>query len=157
MTGGGYTIPSAQLYPHQWAWDSAFSAIGWSIWIWIGPWEARGSEHLGGRESPHILFHVPSDAYFPAGSGESTAAPSPSLLCGRSRSSRSPAWWRRARIRSPAALEASHFFFSNARDPLRMGAVSVSHPGRAVETTAPPGMTSRERRPRAAPPFTERT
>ena len=27
---GRYTIPSARLYPHQWAWDSAFAAIGWA-------------------------------------------------------------------------------------------------------------------------------
>src|ERR1700721_1067769 len=27
---GNYTVPSAQLYPHQWLWDSCFVAIGQS-------------------------------------------------------------------------------------------------------------------------------
>src|SRR6185503_357176 len=25
---GGYTVPAADLYPHQWLWDSCFIAIG---------------------------------------------------------------------------------------------------------------------------------
>ena len=28
---GRYTVPAGHLYPHQWAWDSAFAAIGWSV------------------------------------------------------------------------------------------------------------------------------
>ncbi len=26
---GRYTVPAGHLYPHQWAWDSAFATIGW--------------------------------------------------------------------------------------------------------------------------------
>ena len=26
---GRHTVPAAGLYPHLWAWDSAFAAIGW--------------------------------------------------------------------------------------------------------------------------------
>ena len=26
---GGYTIPTARLYPYQWNWDSAFVALGY--------------------------------------------------------------------------------------------------------------------------------
>ena len=25
---GGYTVPTARLYPYQWNWDSAFVALG---------------------------------------------------------------------------------------------------------------------------------
>ena len=25
---GGYTVPTSKLYPHQWNWDSAFTALG---------------------------------------------------------------------------------------------------------------------------------
>lgn len=25
---GNYTIPAKSLYPHQWSWDSSFTAIG---------------------------------------------------------------------------------------------------------------------------------
>ena len=28
--GGRYTRPAAQLYPHQWSWDSAITAVGWA-------------------------------------------------------------------------------------------------------------------------------
>jgi hypothetical protein len=27
---GEYTMPGPRLYPHQWSWDSAFIAIGYS-------------------------------------------------------------------------------------------------------------------------------
>ena len=27
---GDYTIPSPKLYPFQWNWDSAFTALGWA-------------------------------------------------------------------------------------------------------------------------------
>ncbi|MHB2018979.1 MAG: hypothetical protein ACYCW6_18690 [Candidatus Xenobia bacterium] len=28
--GGTCTVPSARLYLHRWAWDSAFAATGWA-------------------------------------------------------------------------------------------------------------------------------
>jgi hypothetical protein len=67
---GGSTVPSRRQYPHQWGWDAAYIAIGWS---WIDP--ARAAAELesllrgqwpDGRV-PHIVFHpgVPEDAYFP--------------------------------------------------------------------------------------------
>jgi hypothetical protein len=67
---GGSTVPSRRQYPHQWGWDAAYIAIGWS---WIDP--ARAATELesilGGQwddgRVPHIVFHpgVPEDAYFP--------------------------------------------------------------------------------------------
>jgi glycogen debranching enzyme len=67
---GGSTVPSRRQYPHQWSWDTAFVAIGWS---WLDP--PRGATELesllrgqwaDGRV-PHIVFNpdVPEDAYFP--------------------------------------------------------------------------------------------
>lgn len=67
---GGSTVPSGRQYPHQWGWDAAYIAIGWS---WVDP--ARAAAELesllrgqwaDGRV-PHIVFHadVPEDAYFP--------------------------------------------------------------------------------------------
>ena len=26
---GGYTVPSARLYPFQWNWDAGITALGW--------------------------------------------------------------------------------------------------------------------------------
>ena len=67
---GTSTVPSRRQYPHQWGWDAAYIAIGWS---WIDP--ARAATELesllGGQwpdgRVPHIVFHpdVPEDAYFP--------------------------------------------------------------------------------------------
>jgi hypothetical protein len=67
---GASTVPSGRQYPHQWGWDAAYIAIGWS---WVDP--ARAAAELesllrgqwpDGRV-PHIVFHpdVPDDAYFP--------------------------------------------------------------------------------------------
>ena len=67
---GASTVPSRRQYPHQWGWDAAYIAIGWS---WVDP--ARAAAELesllrgqwaDGRV-PHIVFHpgVPEDAYFP--------------------------------------------------------------------------------------------
>jgi glycogen debranching enzyme len=67
---GDSTVPSRRQYPHQWGWDAAYIAIGWS---WLDP--ARAATELesllagqwaDGRV-PHIVFHpdVPEDAYFP--------------------------------------------------------------------------------------------
>ena len=67
---GSSTVPSRRQYPHQWSWDSALIAIGWSH---LRPERAaRELESLlrgqwaDGRV-PSIVFHpgVPDDAYFP--------------------------------------------------------------------------------------------
>lgn len=67
---GDHTVPSSQLYPHQWNWDTAFIAAGRS---WIDQQRAQAEmEHLfTGQWSngmvPHIVFNpdVADDAYFP--------------------------------------------------------------------------------------------
>jgi hypothetical protein len=67
---GGSTVPSPRQYPHQWGWDAAYIAIGWS---WLDPVRAatelesllRGQWPDG--RVPHIVFQpgVPEEAYFP--------------------------------------------------------------------------------------------
>jgi glycogen debranching enzyme len=67
---GSSTVPSRRQYPHQWGWDAAYIAIGWS---WIDPRRAAAELEslLAGQwddgRVPHIVFHpdVPEDAYFP--------------------------------------------------------------------------------------------
>lgn len=81
---GGYTIPSGRLYPHQWAWDSGFTAIGWAHLdmdracleletLFHGQWP-------DGRV-PHIRFHKPTPDYFPGpevwGAGDSSSITNP--------------------------------------------------------------------------------
>ena len=67
---GGSTVPSRRQYPHQWGWDAAFIAIGWS---WLEPGRAAREleSQLRGQWAdgrvPHIVFHpgVAEEAYFP--------------------------------------------------------------------------------------------
>lgn len=68
---GTSTVPSRNLYPHQWSWDSAFIAIGLRH---ISPLRAQteletllAAQWDDGRV-PHIVFNpsVPLDAYFPS-------------------------------------------------------------------------------------------
>jgi neutral trehalase len=65
---GGYTIPSARLYPFQWNWDAGFIALGLTYFdaqnamdeirnIFKGQW-------VNGM-LPHIVFHQPNSNYFP--------------------------------------------------------------------------------------------
>lgn len=68
---GTSTVPSRQLYPHQWSWDSAFIAIGLRH---LSPLRAQLeldtllSAQWGDGRVPHIVFNpaVPLDAYFPS-------------------------------------------------------------------------------------------
>ncbi|MEU2716867.1 hypothetical protein [Streptomyces sp. NPDC007205] len=68
---GRSTVPSRNLYPHQWSWDSAFIAIGLRH---LSPLRAQTeletlltAQWADGRV-PHIVFNpsVPLDAYFPS-------------------------------------------------------------------------------------------
>ena len=64
----GFTIPCKGLYPFQWNWDSGFIALGWAhIDIEKSKEELRSL--LKGQWSngfiPHIVFHNPSDSYYP--------------------------------------------------------------------------------------------
>jgi glycogen debranching enzyme len=69
---GGYTIPVAGLYPYQWNWDASICALGWATFdeprAWLelqtllkGMWRTGPQPGL----LPHIIFHVPTDTYFP--------------------------------------------------------------------------------------------
>lgn len=66
---GKFTIPSATLYPHQWSWDSCFSAIGNS---YFNSYRAmKELEYLFDAQwkngmIPHIVFNEKEKTYFPS-------------------------------------------------------------------------------------------
>jgi len=65
---GGYTVPTARLYPFQWNWDSAFVAMGWQTFDEAAAWREVESLLKGQWDDgmvPHIVFHTASDQYFP--------------------------------------------------------------------------------------------
>lgn len=65
---GGYTVPTQGLYPFQWNWDSAITALGWLKFDEPRAWqelEVLISGQWDDGMIPHILFHKESDSYFP--------------------------------------------------------------------------------------------
>ncbi len=68
----GYTVPSPQLYPFQWNWDSGFIALGWMHLDEekaIQEMESLFSGQWSNGFLPHIVFHNAEkfgDQYFPS-------------------------------------------------------------------------------------------
>lgn len=139
---GRHTVPSPNLYPHQWAWDSAFAAIGWAH---FDPARARAeleclfSAQWPDGRVPHIRFDPGSTGYWPDASFWGTTD---------STSITQPPVWATAALRCHelgveglAALvepmERSHRFFAAARDPLGWGLVAVVHPWESGLDNAP--------------------
>lgn len=132
---GRYTVPSPKLYPHQWAWDSAFAAIGWAYVdparAWLELATLMDTAWDDGR-IPHAYYHDLSGDYAPRPEFWETTR--------TSTVSQPPVWataMRRIVERTGdlaparpllAAVEASHVWFASQRDPLGWNAVSVAHP-----------------------------
>ncbi|MGH1465280.1 MAG: MGH1-like glycoside hydrolase domain-containing protein [Cognatishimia sp.] len=65
---GGYTVPTAGLYPYQWNWDSAIAAFGFATFDISRAWQELETLFSGQWEDgmvPHIIFHKPDPSYFP--------------------------------------------------------------------------------------------
>jgi glycogen debranching enzyme len=138
----GSTVPSGRQYPHQWGWDAAYIAIGWS---WVDPVRAaaelesllRGQWEDG--RVPHIVFHadVPEDAYFPGPAfwdsdvdGVATSGLTQPPLHARAalevarRSDDGTAFLRRVFPR----LAAQHDYLASRRDAGGGGLAAIVHP-----------------------------
>lgn len=65
---GGYTVPSARMYPFQWNWDSPLTAIGWATFDLdraLREFEMLLSGQWADGMVPHIVFHADADSYYP--------------------------------------------------------------------------------------------
>jgi glycogen debranching enzyme len=139
---GGYTVPTHRLYPFQWNWDSAFVAMGWATFD-----EARGFTEverlLEGQWDdglvPQIVFHAPSDDYFPGpavwGTGHTpptSGITQPPVLASAVRRILDQCQDRAAAEARVAAiypkLLANHRWWQRARDPDGSGLVCTLHP-----------------------------
>lgn len=65
---GGFTVPTARLYPYQWNWDSAFVALGFATFDMDRAWRelellAEGQWRDGMMS--HIIFRRDDPDYFP--------------------------------------------------------------------------------------------
>ncbi len=150
---GGYTVPTARLYPFQWNWDSAFVAMGFAT---FDPARAyRELERLVEGQwadgmIPHIVFHAPSDTYFPGPDvwGTRHAVPTSgisqppvfatALRTVHDAAARHDAAGARERGRPlfQAAL-AWHRWWLSARDPDGMGLVALLHPWESGSDNSP--------------------
>jgi mannosylglycerate hydrolase len=145
---GGYTVPTARLYPFQWNWDSAFVAMGFATWD--ADRALTELEHLVQGQwpdgmIPHIVFHRPSESYFPGPDVWGTGSRAPAGGPATSGITQPPVFatalrfvWealpdsvRRERKERMARLYraalASHRWWIGARDPQRTGLVAVLH------------------------------
>ena len=65
---GGFTVPTNRLYPHQWNWDSGFTALGISLFNKTRAWQELIMLINGQWQDgmiPHIIFHENDPNYFP--------------------------------------------------------------------------------------------
>src|SRR5680860_635509 len=159
---GGYTVPSPQLYPYQWLWDSGFIALGWAAFDEERAWrelEVLFSAQWANGMVPHLIFHRESTGYFPGPDVWRAPGPIPSSgitqppvlatvvrrLLERAGSSLDAE--RRARYLYPKLL-AFHRWFVRARDPERGGLYAIVHPWESGLDNSPIWDTALARAPR---------
>ncbi len=151
---GGYTVPTAGLYPYQWNWDSAFAGLGFAAFDIDRAWteiETLFSGQWGNGMVPHILFHRIDPGYFPGADVWGTEAavgrgdcPVPSSGVSQPPVAASLAWriyeadpvagLERLRALFPKLL-AYHRWIIAAR--AETGAVVVTHPWESGRDNAP--------------------
>ncbi|MEM8555908.1 MAG: trehalase family glycosidase [Pseudomonadota bacterium] len=139
---GSYTVPTHGLYPFQWNWDSALSALGFAHFDERRAW--REIETLFAHQwpdgmVPHIIFHEEDKGYFPGPDVWQTGRPTPTSgitqppVAGFAvrrlfdRVLDRDLAERKARALLPK-IHAWHSFFYRDRDPDGTGLVAITHP-----------------------------
>jgi len=132
---GIHTVPSPRLYPHQWAWDSAFIAIGLSHIdpkrgllelqsLFSAQWTDGRVPHI--RFDPKVKDYAPGPEFWGTESSSSISQP-PVFAMALKRLVETG-------LEDPAipglirAIDRAHLFFHQQRDPLGLGLVAVAHP-----------------------------
>ncbi len=142
---GGYTIPTAGLYPYQWNWDSVFVALGFMEFDEPRAWaelETLFQAQWPNGMVPHIVFRHDDPDYFPGPSVWGTDAldlPMPTSGISQPPVAATAIHWMVDAARDKQAalskarallpkLNAWHQWWVEARDPDRLGVVAMSHP-----------------------------
>ncbi|MBU2956067.1 trehalase family glycosidase [Paracoccus sp. 1_MG-2023] len=139
---GTYTVPTKGLYPFQWNWDSALSALGFGHFDEDRAWteiDTLFAHQWDDGMVPHIIFHVEDDGYFPGPSVWQTGRDVPT-----SGITQPPVagfairrLYERAGDKAQAAARARpllakvaawHDWFMRCRDPQGTGLVAITHP-----------------------------
>jgi hypothetical protein len=139
---GGYAVPTDRLYPFQWNWDSGFVAMGWATFDEPRAWSEIAFLLKGQWEDgmiPQIIFHAPSDDYFPgpdvwgiARTPPTSGITQPPILTAAVRHmldhARDTALAEANVAKMFPHLLAHHRWWEAARDPGRSGLVATLHP-----------------------------
>lgn len=138
---GRSTVPTPGLYPFQWNWDSAFTALGWAeldldrAWVEI---ESLLSAQWPNGLVPHIVFWTDETTYFPGPDVWQTGRADPPTS-GISQPPVAATTVRRlvesdigAGLERAAGvvdgLDRWHRWWHSARDPAGLGVVAATHP-----------------------------
>ncbi|MEM8729906.1 MAG: trehalase family glycosidase [Pseudomonadota bacterium] len=139
---GHYTVPTHGLYPFQWNWDSALSALGFARFDEPRAWTEINTlmaHQWDDGMVPHIIFHQPDDGYFPGPEvwGTNRAVPTSGItqppVTGFAvrrifeRAKDTALAERQARALLPK-IHAWHQWFYRCRDPQGTGLVALLHP-----------------------------
>lgn len=139
---GGFTIPSAKLYPYQWNWDSVFVALGFADFDTDRAWteiETLFDAQWPSGMVPHIIFRSDEPTYFPGpsvwkadhgkwpSSGISQPPVAASVVRTLLESNQLPYQAHRAAALLPK-LDQWHRWWHAARDPDDLGVIAVTHP-----------------------------
>ncbi|WP_282078033.1 MGH1-like glycoside hydrolase domain-containing protein [Epibacterium ulvae] len=145
---GGYTVPTAGLYPYQWNWDSAIAALGFAEFDMNRAWQEIETLFAGQWETgmvPHILFHKPDAGYFPGpdvwqgvGPTQSTGITQPPVAATMARMvyDRDPAMGKARLSALFPKIRAWHSWFLKWRLDSE-NAVCVTHPWESGRDNAP--------------------
>jgi len=139
---GAYTVPTHGLYPFQWNWDSALSALGFAHFDEARAWTEIDTLFAHQWEDgmvPHIIFHEADDGYFPGPDVWQTgrAVPTSGITQPPVAAFAARRIFERARDKGLARarvaallpkIHAWHQWFFRARDPQGTGLVAIIHP-----------------------------
>lgn len=139
---GTYTVPTHGLYPFQWNWDSALTALGMGYYdedrAWVELTTLMDHQWEDGMV-PHIIFHKEDEGYFPGPDVWRTdrslptsgiTQPPVSGFAVRRLYERATDKAKAAEQARPllAKIDAWHDWFYRCRDPHGSGLVALIHP-----------------------------
>ena len=146
---GGFTIPTNRLYPHQWNWDSGFTALGISSLDKSRAWQELvmliNAQWTNGMV-PHIIFHENNPNYFPGPDQWQKNAESQTSCHSQPPVLASIIWQMVSRGTEYDKMKAGtlfnsimayHRWFFLARDPDNEGYVSIIHPWESGRDNCP--------------------
>ncbi|MEM9496406.1 MAG: trehalase family glycosidase [Pseudomonadota bacterium] len=139
---GNYTVPTHGLYPFQWNWDSALTALGISFFDESRAWTELATlmEHQWDDGMvPHIVFHKEDEGYFPGPDVWQTSrkVPTSGITQPPVAGFAARKLFERAKDTALSAAQAKellpkidawHDWFYRCRDPEGTGLVALVHP-----------------------------